>query len=240
MSIYYRTKGFIFKKDERDEANRVFSVFTKDFGKTEVFAKAIRKITSKLKSGIDIFSFSEIEFIQGKTYKTLTDAVFIDKFDNIKNSPEKFEIACRISTVLSDFLNGVEKDDKIFDFVKEIFNILENSKIENKKLKILYYYFLWNFLALQGYCPELGKCVICKNKLNPYNIYFSSKDGGVVCKSCIATNKNFQKLNSDVVKILRLIIKKDWKILSKLKIREHSEKLFQKISDNYYYYLSPK
>jgi DNA repair protein RecO (recombination protein O) len=240
MSTYYKTIGFVLKKDERDEADRVFTLFTKDFGRLEIFAKAIRKIASKLKSGIDIFSFSEVEFIQGKTYKTLTDAVLINKLNNIKSSPEKFEIALRIANILNDFLKGSEKDSGTFELINEVFDIFENLKIENKKLEILYYYFLWNFLSLQGYRPELEKCVSCKNKLNPYGIYFSSKDGGILCRRCVMLDQNFQKLNSDVVKILRLIIKKDWQTLIKLKIRESSKELFQKISDNYYYFLLPK
>ena len=78
MSLYCRTEGFIFKKEDRNDSDRVFSVFSKDFGRLEIFGKAIRKIDSKLKSAVEIFSFSEIEFVQGKNRKTLTD-VFLQK-----------------------------------------------------------------------------------------------------------------------------------------------------------------
>ena len=46
-----------------------------------------------------------------------------------------------------------------------------------------------------------------------------------------------KKVNSDIVKILRLIFKKDWQILSKLKVDSFSQNLFKEISDNYYCYI---
>jgi len=84
MAIHYRTCGFVIKKDNIGEFDRIFTVFSQDFGKIKILGKAIRKIASKLKSGIEIISLSEIEFIQGKTHKTLTDAIILEKFDNIK------------------------------------------------------------------------------------------------------------------------------------------------------------
>ncbi|MBU4204806.1 recombination protein O N-terminal domain-containing protein [Patescibacteria group bacterium] len=73
MALHYRTIGFVLKKNDIGEADRIFTVFTLDFGKVKISGKAIRKIASKLKGGIDVISLSEIEFIQGKAYKTLTD-----------------------------------------------------------------------------------------------------------------------------------------------------------------------
>lgn len=230
MSTYYKTKGFVFKKEDRFEGDRNFSVFTEDFGRVEILGKSIRKIASKLRSGIDMFSFSEIEFVQGKTRKTLTDAVLEKKFNRI-DTPEKLEISYAISSVLDDFLKGEEKDDNILHLIGDVFNKLENYKKEENS--IVYYYFLWNFITLLGYSPELSKCAVCQQKLNPYNLYFSYKEGGVICKSCSVSRKDSIKIKSDIVKILRLIIKKDFDILSRLKIDKDSSSSLKKISDEY-------
>ena len=90
---------------------------------------------------------------------------------------------------------------------------------------------------MQGYKLEVGNCVICRSKLNPYNIYFSNKEGGIICKKCFDFVKDGRRINSDIVKILRLISKKDWQIISKLKIEASSQKLLEEISNNYYSYL---
>lgn len=237
MTVHYRTRGFVFKKEDRAEANRNFSVFTEDYGRVEVAGKAIRKINSKLRAGIDLFNFSEIEFIQGKHSKTLTDAILINKF-SISNNLKKLKTAHQISRVIDSFLKGQEKDLEIFNLIKEILSILDEQKVKN--YDFIFFYFLWNFLSLQGYKLEVYACNVCKEKLNPYSIYFSNKEGGIICKECCRPDSASQKINSDIVKILRLILKKDWQILSKLKVDKKSVYELAQISKNYYLYVLPK
>ncbi len=235
MTLHYKTEGFVFKKEDRLEADRVFSVFTKDFGRIEIFGKSIRKIDSKLKSGIEIFSLSEIEFIQGKNKKTLTDTLFIERFKNIQESPEKFEIANKISNLVDNFIKGEEKDQEIFNLLNDTFSKLNNFQFPITNFQLVYFCFFWNFVSVLGYGPELSKCAVCQQKLNPNNLYFSNKEGGVICGHC--TKKEDKKITSDVVKIVRIIIKKDWDILSKLKIENNLQKSLEEISDNYCNYL---
>lgn len=234
MSLQYKTEGFVFKKEDRFEADRNFSVFTKDFGRIEVLGKSIRKIASKLRSGIDIFSFSEVEFVQGKTRKTLTDAIVLKKPSNIY-TPEKLKISYYISNVLDDFIKGEEKDENILQLIDDTFAKLEEYTKED--CSIIYYYFFWNFMAVLGYQPELSNCPVCQQKLNPYNLYFSNKEGGVICRSCYASRRDSVKIKSDIVKILRLILKKDFDILSKLKISQEINDSLSKISEGYKNYL---
>ena len=233
MTSYYRTEAFVFKKEDRLEADRIFLVFTKDFGRIEIFAKSIRNITSKLRGGIEIFSLSEIEFIQGKNRKTLIDTLSIEKFKGICQIPEKFEIANNISNLIDNFIKGQEKDDDIFNLLNETFNKLNNCQPLTAKCQLIYYYFFWNLVFILGYGPELSKCAGCQQKLNPYNLYFSNREGGVICKSCSVKNKEAIEVNSDIVKILRLILKKDWNILSKLKMEISIQKSLKEISYNY-------
>lgn len=236
MTVKYQTRAFVFKKTDTNEADRVFSVFTDDFGRLDIFAKAIRKTTSKLRSGIDNFFMSEIEFIQGKNRKTLTDASVIGKFDNIYGNLEKFRTANAIGVILDNFIKGQEKDENVFNLLNDVFCKLNDQNLKAGKHIIVYYYFLWNILSLLGYMPEIKTCTICREKLNPYRIYFSNKLGGIICKKCLGQDASAQKINSDIVKALRIIFQKEWQIISKLKIEPSSQKLLQDISDDYCHY----
>jgi len=239
MAVHYRTNAIIFKKEDRSEADRAFTVFTYNFGKLDVYAKAIRKINSKLRAGIDIFYLSEIEFIRGKNNKTLTDAYPIEKNNNILQEFEKLKIAYQITNVLDKFIKGQQEDKDIWNLLIDTFKKLNNRQAVANNQQLLYYYFLWNFFSILGYHPEIVKCAVCHGELNPYNIYFSNKEGGIICKKCLEADKEARKMNSDVVKILRLILRKDWKIISKLKIDSTSQKLFETVTDSYYNYILP-
>ena len=237
MTTHYRTKGFVFKKDDRAEANKSFSVFTEDYGRVEIVGRGIRKINSKLRGGIDIFCLSEIEFIQGKAQKILTDAVFKNRFGTILKDLEKLKTANKIAEVIDDFVRGQEKDKKIWDLSNDIFKKMDSQTIAAKSNVLAYYYFLWNFLSVLGYHPELKICVMCRQKLNPHSLYFSSKDGGVICENCAERTcpeePQRRRINSDIVKILRLILEKDWQTISRLRVGPEAQNLLDEVSKDY-------
>lgn len=233
MFRHYRTQGFILKKTDRGEADRIFTIYTKDFGKLEILAKAERKTKSKLKGGLELFYLSEIEFIQGKTHKTLTDTILIENFLNLRKDLERLPIAYRILEVLDNLIKGQEADEKIWNLLNEIFNKLNNLKIVNCKLKIIYYYFLWNLLSILGYQPEVYNCPLCPKKLTPGELYWSPKEGGVICQSCFRKTKSGEKIESEIIKILRIILEKNWQTLSKLKIEPNYLKSLNSIAESY-------
>lgn len=224
----------MFRQEDRLDADRIFSVFTKEFGRLEVFGKAIRKIDSKLCAGMSLFSFCTIEFVQGKHKKTLTDALPLKKYAGLAQNSEKLEMAHAMAGVLGNFIKGQELDSGIWETIKDSFDRLQNPATNHK---FLYYYFFWNFISLLGYRPELFHCVMCRQPLAPGNLYFSYYSGGVACNRCAAHEKAARKINADAIKILRLILKKEWGLLSKLKIAPASKMILKDISEGYHYYL---
>lgn len=230
MFNHYRTSGFILKKNDRGEADRVFAIYTKDFGKLELLAKGERKITSKLRGGLELFFLSEIEFIQGKNYKTLTDAILIDNFKNLRKDLKILGVLYKISEVLDALVKEAEPDEKIWNLLIETF-----KKLNAIKPEIVYYYFFWNFLSTLGYQPELYHCSLCQKKLSPENIYFNPKEGGLTCGQCEKSIEPARQIESDAIKIIRIIVKKDWTTLKKLKIKSKELRSLKTVSQ---YYLS--
>jgi len=233
MFVHYRTLSLIFKKDDRGEADQVFSVFTKDFGKIEVLGRAIRKSKSKLRGGADIFYLTDMEFIQGKAYKTLTEALLVEKFPNIRKELGKLKISHKIAETLSSFLKGEEKDPKAWDLTVNTFNQLNQTSLSLKYSLLLYYYFFWNFISALGYTPQLYNCVICQKKLSFGQLYFNNQEGGTICGPCFKKIKRGQKINQDFIKILRFLLEKDWDKVKKLKINQEHLKTLSIACDDY-------
>src|SRR6185436_17770823 len=209
------------------------SVFAKDFGRLELFGKAIRRVDSKLGANMEVFSFCQLEFIQGKNKKTLTDVLPLRK-GKIWQHPEKFEVAGKMLSIFDDFMRGQELDPGMWDFIGDIFSKLNEAEVNHK---FLYYYFFWNFISLLGYHPELAVCASCRGKLQPQALYFSHKEGGILCPSCIGGEKPVKKIDANSVKVLRLILKKDFETLRKLTVALSSKKLLKEITDGYLQYL---
>ena len=237
MFVHYRTQGIILKKIDRGEADQLFTIYTKDFGKLEILGKAIRKISSKLRSGADIFYLSEIEFIQGKAYKTLTDAILIDSFPNLRKNLERLSVAYKVSETLDSLVKGQEPDEKIWQLLIETFQWLNSLNLKSTICNLQYYYFLWNFLSILGYQPELYNCSLCQKKLVPEKLYFSQREGGTICDNCFKKVKDAKKTEPEVIKILRILLKKDWDILSRLKIENSYKKSLKNISEGFLSYI---
>ncbi len=204
MAVHYRTSCFFIKKTDRGEDSRLFTVYTKDFGKLKILGRAIRKIGSKLKGGAEIFCLSEIEFIQGKSHKTLTDAVLLENFSVIRKDLERLKIIHQAAEILNDFVSKEEKDDEIWQLLAEIFNKLNNPQFKINYLPLVYYYFFWNFVSILGYKPEFSDCAI-----------------------------NKARVGCDIVKITKVILRKDWQILSRLRITPSHQKLLKIVSEWY-------
>lgn len=226
------------KKNERGESDEVLTIYTKDFGRLEILAKAVRKIKSKLRAGADLFYLSEIEFIQGKGRKTLTDAVLIEKFANIGKDLKKLKVAHKIAEVFDELVRGQERDENLWNLLDETFDKLNNPQLTSNGLRLSYYFFLWNFFSLLGYSPELYNCSLCQRKLAPAKLFFGSEQGGVICEQCRNLVKLTEEVDIDTVKILRILLKKNWQTLLLLKIEKPHFRKLKEISKNYYLYLS--
>jgi len=233
MFTHYRAQGLIFKKENREEFDQLFTIYTKDFGRLEVLGKAIRKISSKLRSGAEIFYLTDIEFIQGKVYKTLTDSVVINDFKNLRKSLSRLAVAYKISEVFDDLVRGQEPDEKLWQLLIDVFEKLNDPRIEYTKYQILYYFFLWNFLSILGYTPELFQCSLCQKKIIPENIFFSPREGGLICSQCKISIKSAKKIDQNIVKIIRIVLKKDWPTLKRLKLKKEDYGQLSLISNFY-------
>ena len=240
MFIHYRAHGIILKKKPLGEADQLFTIYTKEFGKLKILGRSIRKSSSKLRSGMEVFYLSEVEFIQGKIHKTLTDAILIEKFQNLRTDLKRLKIAFAISDVLDNFVREAEPDKKIWNLLNEILRKLNNFSFVISHLSLIYYYFFWNLISFLGYRPEVYNCSICQRKLKPEKLYFNEKEGGIICFNCFKKMKSGFPLKPEIVKILRIILKKDWKILSKLKIQKEYLKSLGEISKRYSSFLLEK
>ncbi len=234
MVVHYRTQGFIVKQDNFKEADQLFTIYTKDFGKLKILGRAIRKIKAKLRGNTQLFSFLELEFIQGKGHKTLTNAMVINKFSEIDQDLEKLKTIYQISQVLDDLIKGQEPDEKIWKLLSGTFQKLNDLPFTIYHLPLIYYYFFWNFISILGYHPQLDNCLLCVKKLKPEKLSFSSEQGGIICSNCLKDKKESIDISPETIKVLRLILNKDWLIIRKLKkISESNLNNLENISDNF-------
>ena len=237
MSLIFRTKALSLKEKEWEETGLIFSLFTENLGRVEVVAKGARKISSKLRGHIIPFSLVDIEFVQGKYNKILTDVYLIKRFYNINSSPFRFLLIQKLLNIFFNLTLEESEDRKLWDLLLFLFQSLDKKECSPYFLKIIYYYFLWNFFSVLGFAPELFYCILCQKKLKPEKLFFYSEGGGVLCYDCYQKNKilNVLTISPQIVKIIRKILEGDFKEVLKIKIQPHYFLKLKEISKNYYF-----
>ena len=156
MAVHYRTEGIVLATRNRGEADRSFTIYTKDFGKLELWAISERKITSKLRGGLEKLCWSEIEFINGKSRKTLTDSSLKERYHNIRNNLQKLRVATRMAETLDETTSKEEPDKTALLLLLDSFSCLNNPQFPASSFRLLYYYFFWNLFSHLGWRPDLA------------------------------------------------------------------------------------
>lgn len=228
MSIHCSTQAIVLGYQEKGEGDRVVTIFTQNFGRLDVLVKGMRKMKSKLRGGLPLFSISEIRFVEGKSWKRLTDSVLVQEFDSLKKELDKITLASKAADVFKSLVKGEQKEDRIWSLLLDFFSCLDS----NSRIDLLYPYFCWNLVALLGYEPELYQCLVCRNSLNPGGLNFSNK-GGLVCSKCVSDKQDLMVVQANTVKVIREALKRNPQDFLKIKVRPEVKKEVEQVTEFY-------
>lgn len=128
----YTTKGIVLSERGIGEADRIYSILTRDFGLIRASATGVRKAESKLRGALEPFTLSTISLVKGKDYWRTTSAEMIK---TISNSP----FIARPLALVEKLVQGESPNVGLFDTVEgaisssksldEVFEISLVSKI---------------------------------------------------------------------------------------------------------------
>ena len=107
MYTLHQTEGVILAAHDMGEADRFYTVFSRDHGKIEVFAKSVRLEKSKLRYHLRSCARVRISFVEGKNMFRLTDA------EELESPPEdelSYAMARRAAQFLERMVAGQERD----------------------------------------------------------------------------------------------------------------------------------
>lgn len=144
----YQTEGIVLAKKDFGEAERLFYIFTKEFGMIKAIARGVRYIKSKLRPNLDLFFYNNFSLIITKDVWKITDA---SEITVIKN-PEGLKTFAKIAVFLTRMIKGEEKNDFIWAELKKLFLDLGASHQALPGGEIS---FLARLLNNLGYLPEI-------------------------------------------------------------------------------------
>ncbi len=106
------------KKDVR-EADRIFSILTKDFGRIDAMAQGARYVKSKLRYNLNNFSYSRIGLTMSGELWRIIDAEELGAWVDIRGNPKKMAVVSRLADLINRMVRGQEPDNALWSEVKD-------------------------------------------------------------------------------------------------------------------------
>lgn len=125
----YTTTCFVLESYERGEHDKVFKLFTREFGLLMAHAKSIRKLESKLRAHLKVGRMSQVTLVKGKEVWRLVGAEEVQ----IKSS-----LMRDVIMYLSRFIKGEGAHKRLYDRVVMITKESDLYDITKMRLLLLY------------------------------------------------------------------------------------------------------
>jgi len=152
MYHLYHTQAFILRSTDTGEANKYYSLFTREFGLIRASAQSVRAAHSKLRPGLIDYAHSNISLVRGKNSWRLTSAVSIGNvFQELSGSKEVALMFARSFALLARLLQGEEKNAELFDHVLSAFHFARHGSYSGMHIANFEYILVLRILHSLGY-----------------------------------------------------------------------------------------
>lgn len=175
-----KAKGIVLKESIFGEANRMITIFTKDYGIIRAAVYGAKSIKSGKGAACQMFSYSEFELAKsnGDIY-TVSAVSPIETFFRLSEDIVKFSLAAYLAELTLTAVGGENPDEPVLSLLLNTLYALCYNGLEAEKAKCVYELRL---MSLLGYKPQLTKCVRCGSIKEI--VGFSAREGGLVCSLC--------------------------------------------------------
>lgn len=236
--MLYKTEGIVLKSMEYQEADKIVTIYTKDYGKIMAIAKGVRKTKSKFGSSLEILTYSIFLFYKGRNLDIVSQTEILESFFSTCKEVIKFAFAANCVEIVNKLTEEREINIGLFNLLKEVLHYLRRTNDP----KLLALSFKWQTMSILGYRPSLNHCCKCNKSIEDQKeMYFNVREGGLVCNNCIAEDKEeCIKVYLYFVKLVRKILITPLSTISNATIPDIKMKELEKITDLYIAYHSEK
>ena len=218
MAALTITRGIVLSKYDFREADRLYSVFTRDHGKLELIGRGARKPLAKLASHLEFVCEADFFIVHGKTFETVAGVERQTLFSGIYEDTSKMVLTHQSLSCLDLLIKPKQVDGDLYVFLFEWLVFVDSCPVlRQERSGFLLAAFLGRCIAVLGHEPELYACLECRCSIASGSYAWHALRGGVVCRSCLDHHQeqwfSARGIQDDTLKLLRFILKhpfSDW------------------------------
>lgn len=119
ISRLYTTEGIILKRKNWGEADKLLTVFTRQYGKLNLLAKGVRRITSRRSSHVEILQRVLLTVHRGKVKDIITEATSLPFVNQKIVSLEQMGFAYYLCEIVDKLLPEAQEHSEVFEWLRQ-------------------------------------------------------------------------------------------------------------------------
>lgn len=178
------TQAIVIRRARVGEFHKSLSLLTADLGLITATAYGAYKAQSRLRLGSEPFTWSTAQLYHNpvkKTYK-VTELEISASFEGLQSDLGRMAAASLWAEIVQKSYGAGEMSGGLFGLFRDCLSLLERADPGQQQSLTLH--FLWRFLGLAGYQPELSACNSCGASLEGKGAWFLPRSAGLLCAAC--------------------------------------------------------
>lgn len=193
MAVEYQTEAILLAARDWSVADRVVTLFSREYGIITAMAYGARKPKSKLGGSLQAFTHLHLAMANGKGMDSVKQCEVQTSFREIREDLTRLAYANFIAELTTGLWPEHQAEAVAYDTLLATLHLLA---VRNPRIAALAG--AWQLMSLAGFQPEYTHCVQCGESLT-YPARFSFAAGGSTCVQCSPsdglvfeqTDKNF-------------------------------------------------
>lgn len=208
----YRDRAVVLRKLDYGEADRIFTLLTRNHGKVGAIGKAVRRQESKLGPSLELYSHLDVLLARGRgELDVIAQAQRVPGY-RIEGDVARMAHAALIAELAERVCEDRHPIDGVYDLTVSALDELSRESDPRRASA----WFLMSALDLLGYAPQLINCASCERPLTARPAPFSAEAGGFLCERCALPSMEAVALAA--IKVLRVMAAGDAATYRRLKL----------------------
>lgn len=206
----FTIEAVVLKTDDFGDANRVVTLFTKEFGKLEANAYGCRRARSPLSGALQMFNHISAELTRGTKVDTIREADILNFYDSLTADLERLAYASLFFEIVNRMTLPRQRE-------LETFNLLTKSlpALSKRNPKVAALIGACQFMETSGMQLNFSRCVHCGAWIEG-DAAISLLDGGAVCLDCTDAAQDVRPYPDALRRTFETMLEFNWRDDTKL------------------------
>lgn len=195
-----KVEAVVLEHHEWGEADRLLTLFTREYGRLRAVAKGVRRIRSRKAGHLEPFTRVSLVLARGRDLWIVTQAETLEANLALHGDLEGIGYASYAVELLERLTYEEGANPDLYRLLVETLRRLDENL---DPPALILRYFELHLLDLAGFRPELRECVTCRQLIQPEDQFFSPALGGVLCPTCGRMEPSARPVSMNALRYLR-------------------------------------